>query len=164
MNAISGQSIPEINFNETGIVTLTGDSANGDYASAGVGMAFFYQIRGINGTSVNGPQGSANMTFTPSGGVFNLSNGELNNQQWSGSLNINFDSILAANSLTGHVTSVEITFDNTLTAAEYNAGFASITKQFLQISVPEPSSALFLLCGGGLLASYGLQRHFRRRL
>ena len=164
MMALAGQSIPELSIKEVGAVTLTGDNTSDDYASAGVGMAIFYHIRAINGVSINGPQGSLNMTFTPSNGVFNLADGVLNNAQWTGYVNLDFNAIIAQSAFagTGSATTVEITFDNTLSAANFNGGFASIEKQFVEISVPEPSSVLLLLSGSGLLASFGLGRHFRR--
>jgi len=163
MVANSNQTIPVLNLKETGAVTLTGNIANGGYATAGVGMAVFYHIRAIDGVAINGPQGSLNMTFTPTGGIYDLANGELNNQQWTGQLQINFDSILASKSISGHATSVEITFDNTLSAANLNGAFASIEKQFVEISVPEPSTAILVLSGTSLLASVGWRRRTIRQ-
>lgn len=162
MVANSNQHIPVLNLKENGAVTLLGDVTSGAYATAGVGMAVFYHIRAIDGVAINGPQGSLNMTFTPTGGMYNLTNGQLNNQQWSGQLSIDFDAILASKSLAGHATTVEITFDNTLSAANYNGAFASIEKQFVEISVPEPSTAILVLGGTTVLASIGWRRRLRR--
>jgi hypothetical protein len=161
--AKSNQHIPVLNLSETGAVTLLGDVSSGGYATAGVGMAIFYHIRAIDGVAINGPSGSLNMIFTPSGGIYNLANGALDNQQWSGQLTIDFDAILASKSLAGHATTVEVTFDNTLSAANYNGAFALIEKQFVEISVPESSTALLVLSGTSVLASIGWRRRLRRQ-
>jgi hypothetical protein len=156
--AKTGEFIPFLNFSENGIVSLSGSESA--FVMASVGTAIFYHIRAINGVLIDGPSGRLNMPFTPNNGIFdNSTSGLLTNTPWSGSLTVNFDSIIAATpGLNGRATKVEITFDNTLATCNFGGTLASIRKNEVRISVPEASSAILMLVGAGAGGSLYLAR------
>jgi hypothetical protein len=145
-----GEFIPQLLFEESGIVTLSGDL--NATAMASVGAAIFYHIREIDGVAVDGPSAKLNMPIGPSGGLFSIaSNGLLNNVAWSGSNLIDFDQIILADpNFAGRATKIEITFDNTLATMNFGESLARIKKNEVRISVPEAGSSLLCLSAASL--------------
>ncbi len=145
-----GQFIPQLLFEENGVVSLFGDlSAT---AMASVGTAIFYHIREIDGVAVDGPSAKLNMTINPSGGIFSLaSNGPIQNLPWSGSTLINFDQIILDHPIfAGRATKIEVTFDNVLATMNFGESSARIQKNGVRISVPEATSSLLCLSAASL--------------
>ncbi len=145
-----GEFIPQLLFEEDGVVTLDGDIDA--TAMASVGAAIFYHIREIDGVAVDGPSAKLNMTINPSGGMFSIaSNGLLNNVAWAGSTLINFDQVILDHpNFAGRATKIEITFDNTLATMNFGESLARIQKNGIRISVPEAASSLLCLSAASL--------------
>ena len=161
IHALPNETVSQLFLEEEGVVTLTGPLT--DFAMATVAMPLFFHILEIDGVAVNGPSGDANMVFSPSDGMFELANGELNNATWTGSLLLDFDQIILNDpNFSGSATKVEVTFNNTLSTANFGTSFASITKNSLKIAVPEASSLLLGLVGMTLCVSRWTLHRYRR--
>jgi hypothetical protein len=160
INALPGYAINNISFSEAGDATLAGIGTDNTLASVTAdGILNIYEVDGV-GTFV-APMPIA-LTFTPSNGDYKLladaGGGPFYHTQWSGSLFLDLDAILTANSIPFNfgVTKLSINIDNTLTAvseagttsliAKKNFGGVSIT-----VNVPEPASlALIVMASLGL--------------
>jgi len=131
-NAIQG-----IHLSETGDYSFLSLGAT---SAVSVGMALFWQITEIDGISMLGPNGSANMLVSsgdgPNGGVFMVNNEIQTSVIWDGGLDIDFDQAIADDSNVDgdHATRVLITFDNTL-GAFTDGGAAFIKKKGLGFGV-----------------------------
>lgn len=156
IDAHPGQIIDTIYFAESGVYTLLGGGVPGGFAYASVGTPIFYHVRQIDGVDVNGPKGSVNMSFAPSGGVFFLNvEGPGVNVAWEGDLLLDIAAIIGADpNFEGSATLVEITLDNSLgtfnspyqdgEGGQEDAYYASIRKNRLRITVPESRSAIWI--------------------
>lgn len=150
--------LSRIVIDEAGDFTLTG--LGPATAKVTVAMSAQFAVTEVNGAPIGVPlNGVGTMTFVPA----SVPNGEWSlplfagtGVLWNGHLDIDLDAFLAANSVAGHVTKVEVVMENDLTATSANGGSAFIAKkefQGLSISIPEPSclgllmAALVCLCG-----------------
>ncbi len=158
--------LSRIVIDEAGDFTLTG--LGPATAEVTVAMTAQFSVTEVNGVPVGMPlSGMGTMTFVPA----SVPNGEWSlpafagtGVLWNGHLDIDLDAFLAANSVAGHVTKVEVIMENDLTATSANGGSAFIAKkefQGLSISVPEPSSLGLLMAA--LVSLNGLRRRERSR-
>jgi hypothetical protein len=148
VQARPGFFIDNIQIDEVGDYTLVG--VPNAFGHAGVGAAFFFEVLAVNGTLVgDGPIGSASMQFTsgsgPNGGQFNLP-GDVGTDDWFGSAFLNIAGALSGTQYAGQrVTSVRLSFDNTLSAAADENASSFIKKKeiggiIIRTNIPEPST------------------------
>jgi hypothetical protein len=152
-----GKQINTVTFQEAGDTNLTG--FGGD-AFSSVTTSLFIEIAELFGvpTSINVPV--AGLSFSPSGGTYQLSVDGAPNPfyatSWNGSVSVNLN--------TNGVTKVNVSLDNTLSAASQTGTSAFIQKKdadgliITVDTVPEPNSAVVALA---CLAVGG--RRLRRR-
>ncbi|MBX3424047.1 MAG: hypothetical protein KF688_00070 [Pirellulales bacterium] len=163
--AKTGNGISGLYLSEAGDVTLTGQG----FGLAAVTTTIFVEITEVNGNtpvSINvGPPTGTSMAFTPSDGDYALGVDDVSlpgfyQSGWFGDAFIDFGPALAANGITGFVSKIFVSLDNTLTAAS-----SANTSSFIQKKdadgliitieteeIPEPSSivsALIALALGG---------------
>lgn len=162
VDALPGQIIPQLLFQERGSYDLVGNP--NDFAIASVFMPVFFQILEIDNTPVMGPMGMADMVFTPLGGVFSLTQpGPGLNGQWSGSLLLDFDQIIANDpNFAGHATRISITFDNTLSVYNSPGTTAAIRKNLVRISVPEFGSLGLVGGAAGIILAWSALSRWKR--
>lgn len=127
------KNINSIQLSEAGDVTLSGFGTDATFAAATARV--FVRIDEVNGVGINSITTSFAMNFAPSGGTFGLLSdglgGPLYNDAWSGNLFVDLNAILAANSIAGKATKVNINLDNTLVAVSQAGTFALIAKKHL---------------------------------
>lgn len=169
IQAKDGNAITSILLTEAGDTTLDNGFSSDD-ALTRVTANVFVDILEINGVGVSGVDFTGDMEFMPSDGDYQLSvdnpGGSSLNTSWTGSFFRELGPILAANSLTGNVTKVAVTLDNTLTATSDTGSTAFIAKKDTdgivitvnpdEMEIPEPSS--LLLAVGSLLVLAGARR------
>jgi hypothetical protein len=150
MQAVDDSVISAIIIKEAGDYSLTG---TGD-ATANVGAAVFWTVLEINGVTLAGPlpTGTANVTFAQGsgahGGSFRLPDDVGAANVWTGSLEVDMEDFLASQQLTGMVTKIALTLDNTLSTSSTAGTSAFIKKKESQQvgitavtkPVPEPDS------------------------
>jgi hypothetical protein len=157
--ANAGAGISAIVLSEAGDTTLAGFGTDATFTA--VTAQGVLSISAVDGVGINVISVPFALTFNPSGGTFGLATdgggGPLYSANWSGSLNLDIDSILSANSIPFSLgaTKVSVNLDNTLVALSEAGTFSLIAKKdFGGLSVtiiPEPSTMLLLG-----LASFGL--------
>ena len=153
MMSQAGNFIDTIEFDEAGDFTLTGLSGN---AFASVAANFFLDVQEVDGVGITPINIATAMTFTPSGGDFDLITdgpGPVVNGAWSGFLTVDITQALIDNNIpfVNGATKVSVTFDNTLTTLSEAGTSAFIAKKDVGgvgITVtPEPASLALLAMG-----------------
>lgn len=140
-----GNSITNIVFNEAGDYTLIG---TGTAATTAVVTAnLFVRIVEVNNAPLAMPiQQNFSLSFSPSGGSYDLVNDPGNGITWTGNINVNVNAILAAQSpaITGAATKVLISLDNSLTATSQSGSISFIKKKtgdgVVILVFPEPAT------------------------
>lgn len=154
MMSHAGHFIEQIQFEEAGEFALAGLSGN---ASVSVTGTFIVDILEVDGVGIGPINLSMPMTFTPSGGDFDLVSdgpGPAVNGTWSGSLMVDIQQALIDNNIifTGGATKVSVSFDNTLMASSELGTSAFIAKKDIGgvgiTVIPEPASIGLLIAGG----------------
>ncbi|WP_428386237.1 PEP-CTERM sorting domain-containing protein [Mucisphaera sp.] len=145
----AGIGIDTITINEAGDYTLIG--VPGAFALASVSAPVFIDIIEVDGVAVDGPELITDLFIAPGSGVYDLGTDGLSiGVVWTGNLTVDIAQLAADNGITGNVTGVDITFDNTLSAASGAGASAIIKKKQAEIEVtlvPEPASAALLALG-----------------
>lgn len=134
----------------------------GAFASVTVVANVFVDVFEVDQVSINSLSDSYQLTFNPSNSFFVDGPTGIDGGLFNGALNIDIQSILAANGVMGNATGVRISFDNTLQAFHSGGGqslirkrdtdFVSLTIEAMEI-VPEPGTALLLMGGLALLSA-----------
>ena len=142
--------LDQVIIEEAGDFTLVGLGAA--LAEASVGTIVRFDVIALDGVATTlVPSGTAIMEFTPeTDGMFDLANNGGTAVPWDGLLNLDIAQYLADNNIQGNATKIEISIDNTLTAAAADGGSAFIAKKDFNgvtITIPEPSSALAVCLG-----------------
>lgn len=155
--ANDGAVIDSLDFAEAGDYTLVDPGAIGTLATAAsVSAAFFIEILEIDGVPVAGINSNYNMTFTPSGGTFNVvEDGTALTVIWEGSLFIDVQQILDDLDIDGQATMVAVALNNTLVASSESGTGAIIAKKDfdgLTVTVIPAPGAMALLMLAGLSA------------
>jgi hypothetical protein len=150
IKAHPGKSIGAITFTEAGDTALTG-FAPADAFTA-VATTLIVEISEVNGLPVSYNVPLAGLSFSPSGGTYQLSvdGAPLPFYQtaWTGSIFLDLGPTIVAENITGAVTKVNVSIDNTLTATASAGASGFIQKKDadgLVITVdtdniPEPAS------------------------
>ncbi len=148
--SVGAAPIRQVMFTEAGDYTLVG--LGNAAASASVAATVSWTVVEVSGAATTPITDSVNMMISPDGGSYSLPT-NTGTDFWNGSLIVDLDAFLAANSVTGHATKIEFVIDNLL-AAEATGGAAFIAKKDFAVMaiVPEPAAgAVFLLGILGLL-------------
>jgi len=148
ITALAGSTIDQLGVTEAGDYTLAGAPASLG-TNVSVAAPIFLQIIQVNGVGINPVNVDANVVFTPDAGSYNLLNNPGSGVIWTGSLNVNIDSALAAAGVSGQATEVIYTMDNDLTAISQAGTIAFIQKKtvggvIITPSVPEPVSTSWI--------------------
>ncbi len=165
---MSGNVIDNLQFSEAGDTTLFAFAPDNAFTS--VTADIFVDVVALDGVPVGFPVNiTGSMTFTPSGGDFQIGvDGSPSfNTIWSGSVLIDLESELALQGIDKGVdysfgaTKLNVAIDNTLTAASSGGGSAFIKKKdfdglTVTSNVPEPTS--LLLAALGLVAGVAVRR------
>ena len=162
VQAKAGFGINSISFSEAGDTTLAGLLGE---AETTVGAAFFIDILEVNIGGILTPIALSvpptAMTFAPQDS-FLLSVDGPGTSTWTGSLFVDMGPTLAANSITGTVTKISVSLNNSLTASSVEGTSAFIQKKDVDalvvsidtFEIPEPTSAAIALlaaCGLGCM-------------
>ncbi len=155
IDANAGQYVDTIELSEAGDTTLA--SFLNAFAATTVVGDVFVDVLELNGATVNGINGNAQMVFTQ-GGQYETNDEGVGTHIWSGFLSINLGSVIAAGGGSGQATLVRISLSNTLTAFSALGASARIEKKDIDglaiTVVPEPGTALLMSLGlVGLAAS-----------
>ena len=155
VEAKTGFGINAITFNEAGDTTLAGLAGE---AQTTIGASFFIDIVEVEVLGVRTPVSLSvppqSMSFSPKDS-FLLSVDGSGTQIWTGSLFVDLGPTLAANSVVGTATKVNVSLNNTLTAASVTGTSAFIQKKDADglviivetNEIPEPTAALIALTG-----------------
>lgn len=159
-----GFAIKNLLLNEAGDTTIAGFGDNGTLTR--VTADGVLNISEVDGVGIGLAGIPISLTFIPLGGSYQLGDlggGPFFHTQWGGSLFLNLNQILTANSVpfTTGATKISINLDNTLTAVSQAGTTALIAKKdfggmSITINVPEPAS--FVLAGLGLLGFVATRR------
>ncbi len=152
-----GGALNSISINELGDYSLGG--LIGGQASAEVGAAFFWTVLEIDNAAVSMATQATNLILGtgagPNGGMYARPGDDGTAVIWNGIANIDLGGFLASQQITGSVTKVRLTFDNTLQTAADDVSNAFIKKKSIDITVnttvPEPTTALLLGLGIALV-------------
>ncbi len=170
IQALGSNVINSVQFSEAGDTTLFAFSP--DQAFASVSANFFVEVVELDGTPLVGPPVNINatMVFAPSNGDFQVGvDGAPGiNELWTGTVLVDIDAELALQGLVlgvdydFGVTKVNVTLDNTLTAASTGGGSAFIRKKdfdgfTVTTNIPEPTT----LAGLSLMGLLILARRHR---
>lgn len=154
--ALAGSAINNVSFTEAGDTTMAGIGTDNTLTRVTAdGILNIYEVDGVGMFVAPIPIA---LTFTPSNGDYKLltdaGGGPFYHTQWSGSLFLDLDAILAANSVpfTYGVTKLSINIDNTLTAVSQTGTTALIAKKnfggvSITVNVPEPASLALVALG-----------------
>jgi hypothetical protein len=165
IDAHDGHAITNVMLSEAGDTTIAGFGDNGTLTSVTAdGVLNIHEVDGV-GVGLAGIPIS--LTFTPNGGNYKLGDlggGPFFHTQWSGSLFLDLNAILTANSVshTYGATLVSLNLDNTLTAVSQDGTTALIAKKdfggiSITVNVPEPISVA--LVGWGIVGLAGIRRY-----
>jgi len=152
LHAISGNYIEKIQFSERGDYTLAGSGTAGTNAT--VTNSLFVRITGVTGAPINPITTTVSMTFTPSGGSYDLIADPGAGVTWQGNTLVDIDAmLLAAGYGDRKATDVDISMDNQLLAFSEAGTIAYIKKKqaegiTITAIVPEPATLSLLLLGG----------------
>jgi hypothetical protein len=137
-------------ISEKGDYTLIGSPANAATFTL-AGIRVFVSVLEVNGVAINPVGGSAVVTANNS----NLGSGSVFLGIWQGTVNFNVDALLAANSISGQATKIQVGLDNQLIASSVPGTIAFIKKKDVDgITITVPTPGAFALAGlGGLLAA-----------
>jgi hypothetical protein len=157
IRAKPGFNINAIEFAETGDYTLAGFGTLATAAT--VNAALFLQIIELDGISVNPIQIATNLSFSPSGGTYDLVNDAGAGVIWNGFVSVDLDAAIANAGRSGSATALLFSLNNTLVVTSEQGTVSFLKKKAangvtITTIVPEPAS-LGLLIGGLLL---GLRR------
>ncbi|MCA9236872.1 MAG: PEP-CTERM sorting domain-containing protein [Planctomycetales bacterium] len=156
IKAKPGQGIATVFFAEAGDTTLTGLAGE---AETTVGTSVFVDIVEVDGLPVSFSVPAGTMTFTPKDD-FLLSVDGSGTKVWNGSLFLDLGPFAAANGIKGAITKINVSLDNTLSAASVAGTSAFIQKKDAdalvitvetETIVPEPATIVSALIGLGLL-------------
>jgi len=149
--------IHKVTWNESGDYTIAGGVGT-TATGVSVGAAVFLQVIELDGVGVAPINLNGNLLFTPSGGTYDFVNDPHGPASpWSGTLTMDIDALLAAQSppIVGQATKILLTMDNTLVATSENGTAATIKKKtsngvtiIVDTDVPEPASMALVALGG----------------
>ncbi len=158
IEAKPNKNIGNIIFNEAGDYTLLG--VGNTSTTATVTATYFVRVVEVNGAPITPIQQNGSMTFTPSGGTYDLVNDAGAGIIWSGSTNIDVNAILASANVQGVATKVLLSLDNQLIATSQSGTTAFIKKKtadgVIIIVLPEPATL-------GMIGGVGVTLLRRRR-
>jgi hypothetical protein len=145
-----GNVINNFIISEKGDYTLIGSPANAATFTL-AGIRVFVSVLEVNGVAISPVGGSAVVTANNS----NLGSGSVFLGIWQGTVNFNVDALLAANSISGQATKIQVGLDNQLIASSVPGTIAFIKKKDVDgITITVPTPGAFALAGlGGLLAA-----------
>lgn len=154
VNANPGKVIQQVRFSEAGDYSLIG--SGGASTFAWVNAAVFVRVTEVNGVAINPIQVNGNLSFTPSGGTFDLaSDGPAIARIWNGSLIVDIDAFLLSQGIAGSATKALVSLDNTLAVGSEVGSSAFIKKKqngvTVDIVTPTPGTAALL--GLGVVAA-----------
>ena len=140
----------DVIITEAGDFTLNG--LGNAQATASVATPVRWTITHVDGAAVTPVSGSDSLSFTPNAGSYSLPSDLGTGILWDGELTVDVAGFAVANGITGRVTKVEFSIDNTLSVSASDGGSASIFKKdfngvVIEAPVPEPSSASLSLLG-----------------
>lgn len=142
IEAKSGKSIQTINFSEAGDYSLIGVGTAA--TTAVVNATYFVRVVEVNGSPISPVQSNGSLSFSPSGGTYDLVNDPGAGIIWNGTVAIDVDAILAAASVQGRATKVLLSLDNQLIATSEQGTVSFIKKKtsdgvVIIVNVPEPT-------------------------
>jgi hypothetical protein len=140
--------IKTITFAEAGDTTLIGPGTAA--TSKAVTTTLFVDITEVDNVGINPVTvGPLSMTFSPSGGTYDLAADGVGTVGWTGSILLNMDTLLtnAGVPFVGGATKVDINLDNTLSATSEANSQSLIAKKnanglTITVNIPEPSSCV----------------------
>lgn len=143
IEAKPNKSVSNILFSEAGDYTLVGVGTAATTAT--VVATYFVRVVEVNFAPLPAPiQSNGALTFTPSGGTYDLVNDPGAGIIWTGSTNIDVNAILAANNVSGVATKVLLSLDNQLIATSETGTTSFIKKKtadgVIIIVFPEPAT------------------------
>jgi protocatechuate 3,4-dioxygenase beta subunit len=127
VNATGQSTISKVRFDLSGDATVVGNTNS--FAAAGVSANLFVRVTQINGSTAVNLTRSVPIVFNPNNGQFSLANG--GNQIariFSGTAEINIDTLLSDNSVVGQATKVEVNVQTLL-----NTDASANGSSFIQI-------------------------------
>lgn len=160
--ARQGKTVENLLVRELGDFTLSG--LTGGVASTSVAGTFSWTILEINNQPVNLPPQVESLVVTsgsgPNGGLYTRSLDDGTATPWDGSVLLDFDGYLAANSIGGSATKVFVEFENILEATADAVSNAFIKKKeiggfAIAANVPEPAALTLMAIA---LAGLGFRR------
>lgn len=157
IRAIGDNRVEKIRFAEWGDYTLGGSSNGTADTNVAVAAAMFIRITEIDGVGVQPITLTANLTFDPSDGVYNLVDDRGTAVIWNGSVELDITAAILEAGRVGKATCVDFSMDNTLMAFSEAGTVAHIKKKQMEgvsitTIVPEPAT-MGLLALGALLAA-----------
>jgi hypothetical protein len=155
MSINAGVGITDLLIEESGDYSLIGPGGTG--TSAFVGASIFLDIREIDGVPIAPINFNTNLVISPNAdGEFNIADdGTGVAVIWEGTILIDIDAILAANSIVGTATKIDFTMDNVLGTTSEAGTSSLITKKDLggvAITTMVPAPGTLVLLAAGLLA------------
>jgi hypothetical protein len=167
IDAHTGFAINTVTIAEAGDTTLLGTAPLGSETTfSSVTTRISVDIHEVDGAPITLVQANnIPISFSPSGGTYGLGTdgggGPLFSTGWSGSVTIDLNAILTANSqpFTFGATRVDINLDNSLGALSQPNTSAFIAKKnangiTITVNIPEPTGGLMALLAGGLVSAW----------
>lgn len=146
ITAKNGNVINNFVISEKGDYTLIGSPATASTFTL-AGIRVFVSVLEVNGVAINPVSGSQVMIANNT----NLSGGSVFLGIWQGTLNFDVNALLAANSISGQATKIQVGLDNQLIAGSVNGTIAFIKKKDqdgVTITVPAPGAAALVGLAG----------------